>query len=442
MPASLPGRRDPRAALHLQDGHFYAPSQADAQSAQGGWSVGSAGALLGRRGRSSSGREQSPSSELAVLKQAKPQPSHAGAAQPAAGAARHASALEASEPGAAAHAEPASRSRSAPRGSRHSSHSSSRSGAGSLARDYFSHSASSSGQMSRQPAADGSQRMGPCPSLLHSSSDDRSRHSMPSAQDPSGTSQRGSSGHMHAPRVPGQHSGPQSDESSEAMHQHPLQGHWNPGAAFQEDTHRFATERSYSPSCSDRSALSAHDTDDAPFAGEDSHMLPGWGHAPHGSALGDSVAMQGSELLPEHFSQSRQLPEFQNSSLYDRDAAGPANGPLQGSSVACMPQQQAADRYQDDLHPLQAGQHTGAAPHHPDISEPGVGPRDGLQGLSGGVELEEAGRERGPLQSTTPHHLRHLPNVHADSQTAGASVQMPDFSDSGGWYEAEHTDEE
>ena len=442
MPAAFPGRRDPRAALHLQDGHFYAPSQADAQSAQSGWSVGSAGALLGRRGRSSSGREQSPSSELAVLKQAEQRPSDGSAEQPQGEAARHASPLDASEPGAAAHAEPASKSHSAPRGSRHSSHTSSRSGAGSLAREHLSYSASSSGQTNHLPAADGSQRTGPGPSSLQSSSDVPSGHSMPSARGPSGMSQQGSSGHLHAHRFSGQHSGLQSEGSSGAMHQHPLQGPWSPGAAFEEDVHRFATERSYSPSCSDRSAPSAHDTDDAPFAGEDSHMIPEWGHAPHGSALDDSVTVQGSELLPEHFSQSQQLSGLQGGSGHSRDTAGPADEPLQGSSIAWAPQQQAADGFSDGLHPLQAGQHLGAAPHHLSINEPGVQPGAWPRALSGGIELHEAGRERGPLPSAASPELYLLPNVDTGSQTAGASVQMPDFSDSGGWYEAEHTDED
>ena len=226
------------------------------------------------------------------------------------------------------------------------------------------------------------------------------------------------------------------------MHQHPLQGPWSPGTGFEEDMHRFATERSYSPSCSPTSALSAHDTDDAPFAGEDSHMLPGWGPALHGSAHGDSVAIQGSDLLPEHFSQSLQLPGLQGSSSYSGDAAGPAIGPLQGSSVAWVPQQQAADGYQDGSHFLQAGQHPGAAPRHLNSNGPGVQSGDGPQLLSGGVERDGAGRERGPLPSATPHELHHLPNVHTGSQIVGASMQMPDFSDSGGWYEAEHTDED
>ena len=337
MPASFPGRRDPRAALHLQDGHFYAPSQADAQSAQSGWSVGSAGALLGRRGRSSSGREQSPSSELAVLKQAQQRPSDGSTEQPPAEAAGHVSPPDASEPGAAAHAEPASRSHSAPRGSRQSSHTSSRSGAGSLPRDHFSYSASSSGQVNHLHPADGTQRIGPGHSSLHSSSDVPSGHSMPSAPGPSAMSQQGSSGCLHARSSLGQQSGLQSDGSCGAMHQHPLQGHWSPGAAFGEDMHGFATERSYSPSCSDRSALSAHDTDDAPFAGEDSHMLPGWGHAPHGSAHDNSVTLQGSELMPEHFSQSQQLSDLQGGSGHSGVTAGPADEPLQRSSGAWGP---------------------------------------------------------------------------------------------------------
>ena len=99
-------------------------------------------------------------------------------------------------------------------------------------------------------------------------------------------------------------------------------------------------------------------------------------------------------------------------------------------------------RYQGGLYPLQAGQHPGAAPHHLSIEEPGVQPGNGLQALSGGGELDEAGRRGEPLLSATPCDLQHLPNAHAGSQTGGASVQMPDFSDSGGWYEAEHTDED
>ena len=442
MPASFPGRRDPRTALHLQDGHFYAPSQADAQSTQSGWSVGSAGALLGRRGRSSSGREQSPSSELAVLKQTEQRPSGGSAEQQGIEAARHASPRGASEPGAAAHVETASRSHSMPRGSRHSSHTSSRSGPASLPREHFSYSASSSGQMNHLPTADGSQRIGPGHSSLHSTSGVPSGHSLPSAQGPSGMSQHGSSGQLHTRSSLGQQSGLQLEESFGAMHQHPLQGHWTPGAAFEEDMHGFATERSYSPSCSDRSAPSAHDTDDAPFAGEDSHMLPGWGHAPHGSALDNSMTMQGSELLPEHSSQSQQLSGLQGSSGHSRDTAGPADEPLQGSSMAWFPQQEASDGHQDGLYPLQAGPHPDAAPHILNNDEPGVQPGDWPKALSGGVELDEAGGERGPLPNATSHELHVLPNVHTGSQAAGVPVQMPDFSDSGGWYEAEHTDED
>ena len=110
--------------------------------------------------------------------------------------------------------------------------------------------------------------------------------------------------------------------------------------------------------------------------------------------------------------------------------------------MAWFPQQEVSDGHQDGLYPQHAGPHPDAAPHILNNDEPRVQPGDWPRALSGGAELDEAGGERGPLPSATSHELHVLPNVHTGSQAAGVSVQMPDFSDSGGWYEAEHTDED
>ena len=424
LQTSSPGRRDSRAALHLQDGHFYAPLQPHDQSTQGGgWSVGSAGALLGMRGRSSSGREVSPSSEMAVLKQAGAARFGSSSAQGREITGRHASpagkqpSSDAAEDMEAGMAEIGAQGYHVAHDSAHSSSTGSRSVAGSMMKgpgSFSGHSSgqgTGSGQMSHLPAsgrAGSSQRSGEGPGLsrLQSSTGLHSAHGMHGA--PAASPGRDGSGASQPGSAAGPHSG--SGAASGGLfssggltdgppQQHPLQGHWglndDPAA---EGAIGYALQGSYAPSGSNRSEVSAHESDDAPFAGEDSHVISEWGQGPD-----RSFYAHGSDLLPHHFGQGQPVGSNQGTSSY-------------GGEVGTLPK-------------------LGSSALFPQAASMYAASQDGQQ---------EEHSLRGAEMSSDPAHgdVEHLHRGLADSRAAGASTQMPDFSDSAGWYEAEHTDEE
>ncbi len=359
MQASLPGRTNGRAALHLHEGHFYAPSQPVDQSAQaGGWSVGSAAALLGMRARSSSGREASPSSEMAILNHAVPGQFSSSMQQPAGDAAVHVTQPGKDvQPGSAAgyvQAVPGavtwqgSQASHAAHSSRHSSSTSSRAGPGSLPGARAGYSGHSSAPVSPAHASgrvDSSWHSseGPGLSRLQSSSRFQSRHDMPRSP---GSSARGNESSMSLPgSAAGLHM--QHRGSSPALHldepmhppqQHPLQNHWGLGSASEVDQHNFALERSYSPSSGSRSAVSVHEEDDVPFAGEDSHVLSEWGQEPD-----RNLYNHGSDTLPQRFPFGQPANGPQSNGLYSRDGQGCVRdflGASKASSAGPQPEQQ------------------------------------------------------------------------------------------------------
>ncbi len=552
---SFTGKRDGRAALHMHDGHFFAPSQPADQFTQGGWSVGSAGALLGRRARGTSSREASHSSELAVLKQSDAAPFSSSALQNSGVAAAHGMS-SVNQPDAAGRHEQAmtgaaarglnSRGFPGVQSSRHSSRTSSRRGHGSLpgtegsssghsrpgsllgAEGSFSghrgpgslpgpegshsghrgpgslpgaegsyagrsgpgslrgaegsYSEHSSAQFSPRPLsgradgrADSSQQSGSGPGLsrMQSSSGLQSRHSTPgplgpaASRDDSSMSYPGSAGRPHSQHRVDSDSGLQVtqhpleghwepseasavDEHSFALgsQQQPLHGHWGTNEVFQVDEHNFALERSYGSSSSSRSELSQHDEDNIPFAGEDSHVLSEWGQGPDRSYYNHQ-----SDLLPQQFPYVHQLGSPQSNSMYSGDAAASARslpGDSQMSSASRQPHQQPhqiAGVQQGSLHGQQSVQFPRAVNGGANI--PGLlGAPDGQR--DEGSSLEQSGGARGlqlgagRLAITGPLHgrLEHFDGDLAESRAAGLSTQLPDFSDSGGWYEAEHTDDE
>ena len=462
MQTSLPGKSTGRAALHLHEGHFYAPSQPADPSAQAGWSVGSAAALLGMRGRSSSGREASPSSELAVLKQAARAPF--SARQPAGDAASHVMQLgkemqqasaegyvQAAPDAASGHS---SRALHAAHSSRHSSSTSSRAGPGSLPGAEGSNSRHSSAPVSPMHTsgrADASRQLneGPGLSRLHSSSGVHSRHTMPSSL---GTSARGDESSMMQPGSAGgllsQHRDGSSvlhmDEGMQASQQHPLQGHWGLGSASEVDQHNFALERSYSPSSSSRSALSAHDEDNAPFAGEDSHVLSEWGQEPDRHFYN-----HGSDLLPQRFSFGQPLNNPHSNGLRSSNDQGYANslpGPSRASSADIQPdQQQGSAQLQGTLGSGELGRaQMGAKEHASHLGFSGSG-----WAHDGGMPAEQPvwqgtggpGAESPLIADPWNENLGEHDSGMADSRAAGLPTQLPDSSDLGGWYEAEHSED-
>ena len=470
MQASLPGRMNGRAALHLHDGHFYAPSQPADQSTQaGGWSVGSAAALLGMRARSSSGREASPSSEMAVLNHTAPVPFGGSAQQPVGDAAAHvtqpgkkvqqgfAAGYAQAVPGAATWQ--GSQASHAAHSSRHSSSTSSRAGPGSLPGAGASYSGHSSAPVSPMHASgrfDGSRHSsaGLGLSRLQSSSGFQSRHEMPrslgsSARgDESGISQPGSAAGLHL-----QHRvSSAAHHLDEAMHpsqqhplQHPLQNHWGLGHGSEVDQHNFAVERSYSPSSGSRSAVSAHEEDEAPFAGEDSHVLSEWGHEPD-----RGLHNHGSDLMPQRFPFGAPVNAPQSDGLYSRDGQGCVRDFLnasRASSAGLQPEQQhGSAQLAGSMGSGQAG--TPEWVPKEDASFPGssdgsrvheegmpVGPVG--WGLTGGPGVG------GPLvRGSLNGHLGQPGSGLADSRVAGVSTQLHDSADLDGWYEAEHSDED
>lgn len=283
-------------------------------------------------------------------------------------------------------------------------------------------------------------------SALDSFSGLHSRHSMPGTL--GGSAEMGDFGLSQPDSRQGAFNGGDSlglfsDGGIEALQQHPLQGQWGASEAPAGDEHGFAEHKSYSPSCSDRSEVSAHDTDDAPFAGEDSHVLPDWGQAGDRSFYGGASAGQGgSPLLPEHLPQSQRLSSHQSSSLYSGHAAGSGLSFPQDSLLA-------SGRTAGSLGAQQAAEHPGVASHEAGVlglpgNDAGQGSLqwDRPQGLPGAAGVQEPD-EAGPRYTgLPPDHMLQPQTEHADNRTAGASLQLPDFSDSGGWYEADHTDDE
>ena len=460
MQTSLPGRTNGKAALHLHEGHFYAPSQPADQVAQAGWSVGSAAALLGMRARSSSGREASPSSELAVLRQAAPAHFSSSAQQPTGDAAAHVM-----HPGKGSWPAPAegsvqavpdaatgqsSQASHATHSSRHASSTSSRAGPGSLpgaGPSCSGHSSSPVSPMHASGRADSSRHSseGPALSRLQSSNGFQSRHTIPGSL---GNSARGDESSMSQPGsvagLPTRHmeSSPAlyADEGMQASQQHPLQGHWVLGSTSEVDQHNFALERSYSASNS--SAASAHNEDDVPFAGEDSHVLSEWGQEPD-----RNLYNHGSDLLPQRFPFGQPLHGPQGNSLFSGSAQGSARslpGAPGASSVSLQSEQQQGSAQFEG---------SGQAGGSPRVPRKGAS----YPGSSGGSGAQNGGMPTGPLlwaETGEPGAggalaLGHLNNYleqpdsdMADSRAGGLSTHLHDSSDLGGWYEAEHSDQD
>ena len=464
MQTSLPGRNTGRAALHLHEGHFYAPSQPADQFAQTGWSVGSAAALLGMRARSSSGREASPSSELAVLKQAAPAPF--SARRPAGEAGAHLTQpgkemQQASAEGyvqATPHStiEQSFQASHAAHSSRHSSSASLRAGPGSLLGaegSYSRHSSAPVSPMHASGKADSSRQSseGQGQSRLQSSSGQQSSavHTMPGSLgtfargDKSSVMRPGSGGGLHS-QLRGSSSVLHPDEGMQVPQQHPLQGQWGLGSASEVDQHNFAVERSYSPSSSNGSALSAHDEDNVPFAGEDSHILSEWGQEPDRNFYN-----HGSDLLPQHFPFGQQLNSHQSNSLTSGNAQGYA-GSLPGasrvSSADLQPErQQGSAQLEGTLGSRQVGEaqigakedachlgYSGSSWAHDGGMPAGqpVWPRTGGPGAEGPSVT-------GPWNET----LGQRDSGMVDSRAAGLSTHLHSSLDLGGWYEAEHSEE-
>ena len=452
MQTSLTGRTNGREGLHLHEGHFYAPSQPADQFAPGGWSVGSAGALLGRRARSSSGREASPSSELAVLKQPAPAPFSANA-QLATGT-LSSSAQVVPSADAAAHVTQAGRETQrifadhhaqdvqehyrgmsppasfAAHSSRHTSSTSSRPGPGSLHGPAGSYSGHSSAPVSPLHAAGwavSSRQSGEAPGLsrLQSSSMLQSRHDAPeflgaSAGDhESSMSQPGSAGGLHSQHR-GASSAMYSDREMQASEQHPLQDHWGLEHASEMDQHNFALERSYSPSSSSRSAVSAHEEDNIPFAGEDSHVLSEWGQGPDSSFYNHR-----GDLLPQHSGQFGQPLHSLQPQQQQQQRASQSEGEM-GSRRASQSLRGSAQEAGSSNLSGGGGEHAEAPPLGP-LAWAG-------RGALGAVR---------PLPTGPPDdYLGQLDSGLADSRAAGPHRQLPDLSDSGGWFGSEHSDAE
>ncbi len=463
LQASLPGRTNGRAALHLQDGHFYAPSQPADQSTQaGGWSVGSAAALLGMRARSSSGREASHSSEMAVLNHAAPAPFGGSAQQPVGDAAAHVTQPGKDvQPGYAGGHAPAvpgaatwqgSQASHAAHSSRHSSSTSSRAGPGSLpgaGASYSGHSSAPVSPMHASGRVDSSRHSseGPGLSRLQSSSGFHGRNEMPRSL---GGSARGIESSVSLPGSAAglhmQHGGSAAalhldDDAMHPSQQHPLQNHWGLGNASEVDQHNFALERSYSPSSGSRSAVSVHEEDDVPFAGEDSHVLSEWGHEPD-----RDLHNHGGDLMPQRFPFGQPLNGPQSSSLYIRDAQGCVRDFTEASRVSSAGLQQGSAQLAGSMGSWQAGASERVprdAASFPGASDDSRAHGEGVPagplpwGSNGGQHL------RGPLPAgPLDGQLGQLDGGLADSQAAGLSTQLHDSADLGGWYEAEHSDDE
>lgn len=467
MQTSLPGGTHSRAALHLHEGHFYAPSQPADQFAQAGWSVGSAAALLGMRARSSSGREASPSSELAVLRQAAPSHFSGRAQQPEGDAAAHVTqpgkemwpapadssvqAVPDAAKGQSSHAPHATHS------SRHASCASSVAGPGSLPGAGASCSGHSSAPVSPMHALGraGSSRHSsddPALSRLRSSNGFQGRHTMPRSLQ---TFARGNESSMSQPGsaagLPTRQgdSSPvlYSDEGMQASQQHPLQGHWGLAHASEVDQHNFALERSYSPSSSNGSAASAHEEDDVPFAGEDSHVLSEWGQEPD-----RNLYNHGSDLLPQRFPFGQPLHRPQSNGTYSGSAQGsarslPGASGVSSASLQSDPQQQEFAQFEGEMGSRQGG----ASPRVPREGASylgfsgGSGPR--YEGIPRGPVLwAEAGGPGGtagpPVTGPSNDYMGQLNSGLADSRAAGLPTHLHDSSDLGGWFEAEHSDQD